>query len=401
MIRAAMPVMGEMDCLPNILPKILQAAEGLDFRLFVCVNQPDEWWGDAAKKSVCEENRACLQYLRKLKDARIEILDYSSRGRGWKGKKHGVGHARRVAMDAAVEAMPDDALLVSLDADTQIPKEYFRVLLELQQQFPQAAGMALPYYHPLSGDAAADRAILRYELFMRYYSLNLWQTDSPYRFTALGSAMACPVKTYRKIGGITPKMSGEDFYFLQKIRKAGNLLVYSPVKVYPASRFSARVYFGTGPAMIRGADGDWTSYPFYDPAHFMEIRQFYQNLPALYQHELDDPVLNFLHISSGGKKPWQDWRANASSVAAFRKAAHQAFDGLRILQYLRHRREGDGDRPEALKGFVEMHFPEVVLQFPDMSPLGKPEGAETGFLNALRDAFVRKEEKLQKTCPLI
>ncbi len=91
-------------------------------------------------------------------------------------------------------------------------------------------------------------------------------------FTAIGSAMALPVKSYRAIGGMTPHKSGEDFYFLQKLRKFGKVLTWNKEKVYPEARYSDRVFFGTGPAMIKGRDGDWSSYPIYPFELFDEIK---------------------------------------------------------------------------------------------------------------------------------
>ena len=398
-----MPVMGEMEYLPSVLPSVLKAAEGVDFKMFICVNQPEAFRDDVHRKSIYRDNQSCLNYLQALDDPRICILDYSSAGKGWQGKKHGVGHARRVAMDAAVAKAEADDLLVSMDADTLISDNYFHNLLRLQKHYPDAVAMALPYYHPLTGNEAEDRAVLRYELYMRFYSLNLWRTESPYRFTALGSAMACPVRSYRKIGGITPKMSGEDFYFLQKLRKSGPLLVYSTEKVYPASRFSARVFFGTGPAMIKGNSGDWSSYPFYDPLFFDEIQNFYNLLPKLYRDDCEGRVMDFLKESNKGRAIWRDWRANAASEQAFIKAAHTAFDGLRILQYLRRRKEQQPETTEmqTIRSWVQKFYPHIGQALPELFRIDALQNVDTALLNVLRDALVLEEEKLQKACPLI
>ncbi len=100
----------------------------------------------------------------------------------------------------------------------------FNRLLNTFKHHPDAVALSVPYYHNLTGDEEKDRAILRYEIYMRYYAINLWRIGSPYNFTAVGSAMALPVWAYRAIGGITPHKSGEDFYFIQKLRKyRGNI----------------------------------------------------------------------------------------------------------------------------------------------------------------------------------
>jgi hypothetical protein len=88
-------------------------------------------------------------------------------------------------------------------------------------------GIAIPYFHPLTGNNVNDRLILRYEIYMRHYLNNMLEIGNPYAFTAIGSAMAAKVSAYRKVGGLTPVKSGEDFYFIQKlkkIRQCGNMV---------------------------------------------------------------------------------------------------------------------------------------------------------------------------------
>ena len=122
-------------------------------------------------------------------------------------------------MDAiCAEAAPRD-IIVSLDADTLTPPGYLRSLILSFNQHPAACAIAARYYHPLTDDGAVTRAMLGYEIYMRFYALNLWRIGSPYSFTALGSAIAVPVSVYRRVGGLTPRTSGEDFYFLQKLTK--------------------------------------------------------------------------------------------------------------------------------------------------------------------------------------
>jgi hypothetical protein len=197
-------------------------------------------------------------------------------------------------MDAINKVAKAKDIIVSLDADTTFRENYFSSLAENFSDHPDAVAIAVPYFHQLVEDEAANRAMLRYEIYMRYYSLNLWKIGSPYSFMALGSAMAFPLWAYRAVGGMTPKMSGEDFYFLQKLRKYGKMLFSNPEKVYPAARFSDRVYFGTGPAMIKGNQGDWTSYPIYSFHYFDEIRMTTDLFTEFFRKTKSTPVVSFL-----------------------------------------------------------------------------------------------------------
>jgi len=281
LIYIALPVMNEMERLPLLVKAIMEQTEQ-HFRLVVCVNQPDSWWNDPEHISICEENSLAIKYLASLDDKRIEILDKSSPGCGWTPKAYGIGFARKYLMDYISKLAQLNDIIISMDADTLLGKGYVAAVAENLRLNPAASAISIPYYHRLSYQSELDRAMLRYEIYMRAYAINMWRIRSPYCFTALGSAIALPAWAYKASGGMTPKMSGEDFYFLQKIVKTGRLLHWNSEIVYPATRLSDRVFFGTGPAMIKGAAGDWNSYPVYDSGEFDLIRETYGLFDKLY-----------------------------------------------------------------------------------------------------------------------
>ncbi len=217
--------------------------------------------------------------------------------------------------------------------------------------------LSVPYYHELTGDEEKDRAILRYEIYMRYYAINLRRIGSTYSFTAIGSAMALPVKSYRAIGGMTPHKSGEDFYFLQKLRKFGPVLTWNKEKVYPEARYSDRVFFGTGPAMIKGREGDWSSYPIYPFELFDEIRETYDLLPDLFLKDVFTPMDDFIEEKFANQNIWQPLRENFKTREQFVKACHHKIDGLRILQFLKWRNSNSvhSDEENLARWFEKFH----------------------------------------------
>ncbi len=274
-VHVAIPCMDEYEWLPRTMDALLADADP-QVRIWICVNQPDTWWSDDEKRQICENNQRSLAYLQSLPGDNIQLLDRSSPGRGWTGRKHGVGQARKTLMDKIdAHAGPND-LIVSLDADTLFDQGYLASVRSCFNRHPNAVALSNPYFHRLTGDGLIDRAMLRYEIYMRYYTTNMWRIGSPYCFTALGSAFSLPVRIYRKTGGITAKKSGEDFYFLQKLRKTGWICNHNTHKVYPAARFSDRVFFGTGPALIKGSKGDWSSYPIYPHGLFDQVKRSYE-----------------------------------------------------------------------------------------------------------------------------
>lgn len=274
-----------------------------------------------------------MAMLRATADMAIHVIDRSSPGLGWQGKHAGVGWARKLPMDAAAERAADKDIIVSIDADTHYPPHYLASLVQLFQQQPKLAGHSNPYFHPLGADPTANRAILRYELYMRLYLINLLRVGSPYAFTALGSAMAVRVSHYKKMGGMSPKRSGEDFYFLQKIVKTGQLSIWNEQCAYPEARFSDRVDFGTGPAMIKGRQGLWQSYPFYPPQLFDNIASSQKCYRALYETDVDFPLARYLAAKQPLHELWRKLRKNHGSAQAFQRACHEYIDGLRLLQY--------------------------------------------------------------------
>jgi hypothetical protein len=360
-LHVALPVMDE----PDFLPRVLNCIAGQsyrNFKVYVCVNQPDLWWNDPEKAAACENNASSLILLDGLKEFETAILDHASKGQGWSGKRHGVGWARKTLMDHInAEADPED-IIVSLDADAEFSSDYFLSIALNFKSHPAAVALSVPYFHKTVSNVMATRAMLRYEIYMRYYFLNLHRIGSPYSFTALGSAMALPVWAYRAIGGMTPKLSGEDFYFLQKLRKYGQVLLWNDEMVYPEARFSDRVFFGTGPAMIKGASGDWLSYPLYPAALFDEILDTYRLLPLFFQKTMPTSVARFMASTSKEPDPFQSLRKNHSDLDHFTRAFHEKFDGLRILQFLKSSHE---ERPsndeDNLREYLCRFFPAAEL----------------------------------------
>jgi len=360
-IYAAIPVLDELELLPRLM-KCIANQNYRRFTVYVCINQPDDWWTSPDKSEICSRNVRMIEDLGKFSGINLVVLDHSSKGKGWKGKRHGVGWARKVLLDAICKAASPDDIMINLDADTIIPESYFLSVAENFHRNPRAVALANPYFHPAVTDEKAYRAILRYEIYMRHYFLNLARIGNPYTFTALGSAISCRVSAYHAVGGLTPKKSGEDFYFLQKLRKYGDILLWNEEKVYPEARFSDRVFFGTGPAMIKGNAGDWSSYPIYPYPLFNDLLETILLFPVFYIRTLDTKITRFLSQQFNEEDPWQPLRENAGDMDHFIRACHEKLDGLRILQYLKtmHRIQPSSDEKN-LGSFLERFYePEEV-----------------------------------------
>ena len=334
-MHVAVPVQDEVEHLPACIDALRQQ-DGVSFITWFCVNQPEAWQHEPERRAVCEANQTCLHLLGDIHDLDLRILDRASGGRGWPPKRGGVGHARKELMDAISAAAGPDDLIVSLDADTVVPPGYLHSLVAAFARHPAACGLSARYYHPVTPDDDVTRAMLGYEIYMRYYALNLWRIRSPYAFTALGSAIALPVRVYRQLGGLTPRSSGEDFYFLQKLTKYGRVLHWSDAAVAPATRKSRRVPVGTGQAIVAACEGRHADrYPLYPAELFDRVGRTTEAFPDLFRNPVTTPLDCFLREKTNTDDPWQPLRENHKTVERFVSACHERLDGLRILQYLK------------------------------------------------------------------
>jgi len=393
-IHVALPAYNELESLPYTLECLNnQSLEG--FHVWICVNQPESFWNNPDKNHICLNNADTLNLLEDYPLKNKHILDCTSRGRGWQENKQGVGMARKTLIDAIMSTADDNDIIVSLDADTTFGENYLASVLDIFSKNNFAMALANPYYHNLVDDEALNRAILRYEIYMRYYALNMRTTGSPYCFTPLGSAMAAPVWACKKIGGLTPKKSGEDFYFLQKLAKTGKVLMCNTEIVYPGTRASDRVFFGTGPAVIKGLAGEWSSYPLYEPDLFNQVRQTIELFPLLHHSPCPTPMDNFLIKQFGTADIFTPLRTNHKDICRFIKACHEKIDGLRILQFLKDGQNKLVSKDENnLKIFLGSNFEITTIQ-QELDDLGFTKSLLEN-INKIRNFLFETELKLQK-----
>ena len=395
MIYVALPVLDELDTIRYFIEDI-QSQTFKNYKLFVCINQPDNWWDLPEKVEICKRNQLTIAYLKSIKDIEIEIIDRSSKDSGWKGKQLGVGWARKILMDRINEVASENDIIISLDADTRFTAIYFESIIRNFQKHEKAMAISVPYYHKLTGNQEIDASILRYEIYMRYFAINLWRIGSPFSFTALGSAIAFPLWAYRKIGGISPMKSGEDFYLLQKFCKVGSIINWNSEMVYPEARFSNRVFFGTGPAMIKGNNGDWESYPIYHFTLFDNVMKTYQQFAGLYKSDVDFPLNKFLADQFKDSNWWLSLRKNFKTEKNFINACYEKVDGLRVLQYLKvYQSEINKSDEQCLYEFLQVFYPEFIvhLRIPIVFEFNKLSIIQ---LNDIRNKLILIEEEYQR-----
>ncbi len=398
-LYVALPAMDEYSVIRKTLDCIRRQTYRT-FHLFVCVNQPEIYHHAPAYAEVVESNRKTLEMLGNVDDIMLNVIDKSSAGKGWDEKNYGVGWARKVLFDEIMKIAHDEDIIVCMDADTKFNDDYFQNIVNKFSTFPEATALSNPYYHPLTTDRELNRLMLRYEIYMRYYALNLWRIGSPYNFTALGSAISFSVGAYRKISGVAPKFSGEDFYLLQKLRKSGRVIHYNEESVYPATRYSNRVFFGTGPALIKGRTGDWTSYPFYKPELFDMILSLYKDFHVLYEENISTVADEFIRVSFGQDPGslWDELRQNSPDKLRFIHSCHIKFDGLRILQFLRFfhfKQKVVEPKPDFMYNYLSHYHSDAQKSFEFLNDVDFSKSSVKK-LNELRDQMFQIEMDYRK-----
>lgn len=407
-ISVAIPALAEFENLPYLIES-LKGQTFSDFDVYICVNNPESWScsDDELEHTMYLDNQASIEWLYGQNESfpNLHILDYSSPTKGWMGKKRGVGWARKVLMDAIINEHSDDELVVSLDADTDFSEKYFETVLSTMNADSKGSCLAVPYYHPLSGDEDCDRVMLRYEIYMRHYLVNMFDVAMqlrdqgqhfPYAFTALGSAMVFPLWAYRRVGGITPLQAGEDFYLMQKFAKTGKVLLSCNEVVKPQGRPSLRVPFGTGPAISKGVDSMDNRYPLYPHEGFEAVAETYSMFPVLYDKDVDTPIVQFLCHQLKCKDLWNPLRKNFRTRELFVHACHERVDGLRILQFLKHYREQMATEREYI-----LSSEEELRYCCNNHGISIPEGfffvsSSLDIISAIRDKLFELELSLRK-----
>ncbi|MBI9054448.1 MAG: glycosyltransferase [Bacteroidales bacterium] len=262
----------------------------------------------------------------------------------------GAGLSRKIGMDQAVSRFNQldivDGVIVSMDADSKIRSNYFEELEKHFQSHSKTNAITTYFEHPIYGeefDVQTYEAISTYELYLRYYKLALAYTKFPYSYYTIGSCFSVNVNAYVKQGGMNRKQAGEDFYFLHKIFPLGNCFEINTTCVYPSSRISDRVPFGTGPmvrTIIESGDKDFLTYNF---DVFLELKSFLSLVNQFYRVDFGslDSILNSLPEcikeflkQNRISESIEEINRNSSNLKSFTKRFYNWFDAFRVLKFM-------------------------------------------------------------------
>jgi hypothetical protein len=260
----------------------------------------------------------------------------------------GAGLARKIGMDQAVarfnQVDNNNGVIVSIDADSTIDTNYFSELEKHFNKFSKTNAITIYFEHLIQGNEFEPDiydAISQYELYLRYYKLALNFTGFPYSYYTIGSCFAVNANAYVKQGGMNKKQAGEDFYFLHKIFPLGSCYELNNTCVYPSSRPSDRVPFGTGPMVKSIAESKNKEFLTYSFDAFIDLKSFLSNIDKLFRIEDLDGLLNCLPKSiseflteNNFPIAIKEINSNSSNINTFTKRFYNWFDAFRVLKFL-------------------------------------------------------------------
>ena len=310
------PVYNEVDYLFKTLESILRNKSNfLDETIIILVvNNSEDISRDTQAYINNQETIKRLEKLNCPEYIHLHWIDCSSRGYGLSGKG-GVGVARKIGMDSCLKYLDLEAkpIICSLDADTLTAENYLEGIINFFNNNKDFICGIVSFKHLNDASEAEYKAICEYEYYLSYYVDMLKYAGSPYAYHAIGSTMVFRADAYIKSGGMKQNTAGEDFYFLQDIRKIGKIGEITQTSVYQSSRCSDRVPFGTGPTIADNLSG--TRIMLYNPGIFKLLKKLlftvnkwilaeeYNCSDYLYDR-LDCEACNFLD-SYGFKNIWK------------------------------------------------------------------------------------------------
>ncbi len=360
------PALAERDTLPATLASLARnAAAELGRTLILCVI--NNRGPHAASFRDIKNNQQTIQYLQALikgvkgdfpgdgdgpsrggkilpTPLRLAYIDASSPGREMPDKCGGVGAARKIGLDGALQlfdyGLPNEKLLISLDADSLVADNY---LSAIRSHFGlgRAAAAVVNYRHQQPISARHRLAIRNYDIFLNYYVLGLRYAGSPYAFHTIGSTMVCTADAYVAVGGMNRRDAAEDFYFLNKLAKFQPISCIRTTAVHPSARPSRRVPFGTGKRVIRFLEAGEDEWQLYDPRIFSLLKGWLEAMSSSPERETEDimalaglidPLLPAFLEAHQFPTSWSKIKRNCRQRAGLLRQFHSWFDAFKTLK---------------------------------------------------------------------
>ncbi len=292
------------------------------------------------------ESLAAIESMKPVSDSHGRIRFHALSFDHLPAKHAGVGLARKLGMDEAVNRLlaadTRDGIIVCLDADCRVERNYLTSIVAHFDRHPQTPACSIHFEHPLSGPLTGwhYRAVTDYELYLRYYRWGLKFCAHLCAHHTVGSCMAVRASAYVRQGGMNRRKGAEDFYFLNKLMLLGGFTELGETTVMPSPRESWRVPFGTGRAVTEAIGQAAAPLAVYAPEVFDEIAALTSKVQALRDDEamvmatLPGTLRDYLKRQNFRDK-LAEIRKHTATHKAFESRFFRWFDGFRVLKFVR------------------------------------------------------------------
>lgn len=282
----------------------------------------------------------------------------------------GAGMARKIGMDEAIRrfnaASKPEGVIVSLDSDCLVSSNYLKRIETVFSENKSCFAATINFRHRFEEmeDPRLEAGIRMYEDYLHYYKQALDFAGFPNSIYTIGSAFAVRAGAYVKQGGMNRRQAGEDFYFLHKLTKLGQLAEITDAFVYPSGRVSDRVPFGTGAAMTKWMNFTDDLALTYRFDAFLDLKRMFDMVDGFYNvnsirysdilTSLPITVQEYLNDISFEEKLTEINR-NSATPESFRKRFFQVFDAFQVLKFLNMVHERHYQRQNLPEAIGQLH----------------------------------------------
>jgi len=345
----------------------LWACEPIDSYCEVIVAVNDSETSSQEVKNYNHETVAQLLEWKKLND-RDNLVLHPIYAPSVQAKFAGAGMARKIGMDEAVRRLnaisKPEGVIIALDSDCLVSNNYLKRIETVFAENKSCFAATINFRHRFEemDDPRQEKGMRLYEDYLHYYKQALEYAEFPNSIYTIGSAFAVRVEAYVKQGGMNRRQAGEDFYFLHKLTKLGQLTEIKDSYVYPSGRVSDRVPFGTGAAMTKWQNHSDDLTQTYRFDAFLDLKQLFDRVGELYNASSATyiEILSALPVtiqeyltSVSFEDKLAEINGNSSTPESFRKRFFQAFDAFQVLKFLNLVHE---------KHYSTQNLPEAISQ---------------------------------------
>lgn len=355
-------------------PEILKTLQSLhqcwrpesDVEVLILINHSEI--SDSESKKINQKTKEQIEeWIERNVDEKIKFFALGPLA--LKKKWAGAGVARKKGMDEAVRRFnylqKPDGIIVSLDADTLVQRNYLK---EIENHFlinRKDAGATISFEHQKHNLPQKHlQGIEYYEKYLEYYKKALEFTGYPYPMFTVGSAFAVTAIAYVKRGGMNRRQAGEDFYFLQGLVQIGNVGEITETKVFPSARISDRVPFGTGPMLKKWMNDEEDLSVSYNLNAFEDLKMFFDQKDRFFNisqknflkkiNDLNESMKGFIKENNFWTE-MEDLNKNCSNIKTFRNRFFQKFTAFKVLKFLNYAHENFYEKANLKEQLKQLH----------------------------------------------